>query len=50
MKIIDQFPHTVRVIENCWILMSDGAHLAARIWLPTDADTIPVPAILEYIP
>ena len=50
MKIIDQFPHTVRVIENSWIPMSDGAHLAARIWLPTDADTIPVPAILEYIP
>jgi putative CocE/NonD family hydrolase len=50
MKIIDQFPHNVRVIENCWIPMSDECHLAARIWLPADADTIPAPAILEYIP
>jgi len=50
MKIIDQFPHNVRVIENCWIPMSDECHLAARIWLPADAETIPAPAILEYIP
>ena len=50
MKVIDPFPHTVRVIENCWIPMSDGCRLAARIWLPADAETTPVPAILEYIP
>jgi uncharacterized protein len=50
MKIIDRFPHAVRVIENCWIPMPDGCRLAARIWLPADAETIPVPAILEYIP
>ena len=50
MKIIDRFPHAVRVIENCWIPMSDGCRLAARIWMPADAETIPVPAILEYIP
>ena len=30
--------------------MSDGCRLAARIWLPADAETAPVPAILEYIP
>ena len=24
--------------------------LAARIWLPRDAETVPVPAILEYLP
>ena len=50
MKIIDRFPHAVRVIENCWIPMPDGCRLAARIWLPADAETTPVPAILEYIP
>ncbi|HEY6367300.1 MAG TPA: CocE/NonD family hydrolase [Candidatus Binatia bacterium] len=50
MKIIDRFPHIVRVIENCWIPMSDGCRLAARIWLPLDAETTPAPAILEYIP
>ena len=30
--------------------MSDGCRLAARIWLPEDADSDPVPGILEYIP
>jgi putative CocE/NonD family hydrolase len=50
MKIVDRFPHAVRVIENCWIPMSDGCRLAARIWLPTEADKGPMPAILEYIP
>ena len=42
--------HEVRVIENCWIPMPDGCRLAARIWLPADAEISPVPAILEYIP
>ena len=27
-----------------------GCRLAARIWLPEDAEASPVPAILEYIP
>ncbi|MEX0655602.1 MAG: CocE/NonD family hydrolase [Phycisphaeraceae bacterium] len=30
--------------------MPDGVRLAARIWLPEDAEGDPVPAILEYIP
>src|SRR5919205_2559826 len=30
--------------------MSDGARLAARIWLPDDAMAHPVPALLEYLP
>ncbi|MXY34664.1 MAG: CocE/NonD family hydrolase [Boseongicola sp. SB0664_bin_43] len=30
--------------------MPDGTRLAARIWLPVDAETDPVPAILEYLP
>ena len=30
--------------------MADGIRLAARIWMPEDATTHPVPAILEYIP
>ena len=37
-------------IENVWITMSDGCRIAARIWLPADAEAAPVPAILEYIP
>ena len=50
MKNTHRFPHAVRVIENTWIPLSDGCRLAARIWLPADAETAPVPAILEYIP
>jgi len=48
--IIDQFPRTVREIENQWITLADGTRLAARIWIPADADKDPVPAILEYLP
>lgn len=50
MKTVNQFPHDVRVIENIFIPMRDGARLAARIWLPVDAEREPVPAVLEYIP
>ncbi len=32
------------------IPLSDGTILAARIWLPADALSRPVPAILEYLP
>jgi predicted acyl esterase len=48
--VIDQFPRKVREIENEWITMPDGCRLAARIWLPEDAEDDPVPAILEYLP
>ena len=44
------FPRKVREVENCWIPMPDGTKLAARIWLPEDAEADPVPAILEYLP
>lgn len=30
--------------------MRDGTRLAARLWLPLEADAHPVPAILEYLP
>jgi putative CocE/NonD family hydrolase len=40
----------VREVENVWIPMSDGVRLAARIFLPVDAEDDPVPALLEYIP
>jgi predicted acyl esterase len=30
--------------------MPHGARLAARLWMPLDAATHPVPAIVEYIP
>ena len=40
----------MRCLENEWIPMSDGVRLAARIWRPQDAESDPVPAILELIP
>lgn len=43
-------PEPVRHIENVFIPMSDGCLIAARLWLPSDAEERPVPAILEYIP
>ncbi len=50
MKVVTAFPRRVREIEHCWIPMPDGCRLAARIWLPEDAEHAPVPAVLEYIP
>jgi hypothetical protein len=48
--IVTEFPHAIREIEHTWIPLADGTKLAARIWLPTDAERNPVPAILEYLP
>lgn len=50
MRTRTDFPHPVREIENTWIPLADGTRLAARIWLPEDAEAAPVPAILEYLP
>ncbi len=43
-------PQPIRHVETLWIPLSDGTRLAARLWLPEDAERRPVPAILEYIP
>ena len=40
----------IKVIENEWIALRDGTRLAARIWLPEDAASKPVPVVLEYLP
>ena len=50
MLVRVEFPCAVRVIRHEWIPMPDGTRLAARIWLPEDAERDPVPAILEYVP
>ena len=50
MKTVTQFPHATREIMTQWIPMADGTRLAARIWLPVDAEANPVPAVLEYLP
>ena len=48
--IVTNFPKAVRVIEHTLIPLKDGTMLAARIWLPDDAEQNPVPAILESLP
>jgi putative CocE/NonD family hydrolase len=49
-KVITEFPHRTKLLDPEFITLSDGIQLAARIWLPEDAEQNPVPAILEYLP
>lgn len=48
--VVDAFLRTVCCLDPVFIPMKDGTRLAATIWLPEDAKTSPVPAILELIP
>ena len=48
--MIEVFPHAVRQIEHAWIPLRDGCRLAARLWLPADAERAPAPAVVEFIP
>jgi uncharacterized protein len=50
VRVRTEFPRPVREIEHTWLHLSDGTRLAARIWLPEDAENDPVPAVLEYLP
>ena len=50
IKILDSFPHKTREILNLWIPLKDGSRLSTRMWIPVDADSKPVPAVLEYVP
>ncbi len=50
MTIRTQFPHPIAETEDMAIPMPDGTRLSARVWMPVDAETRPVPAVLEYIP
>ena len=50
MAVRTDFPRRVREIEHTSIPLADGTLLAARIWLPEDAEDDPVPAILEFLP
>ena len=44
-------PHNrYSTLENVAILLQDGVRLYARIWLPTEAQQTPVPAVLEFLP
>ncbi len=49
-EIRREFPRTPEVRAGIFIPLRDGTRLAARVWLPDDAETAPVPAVLEYLP
>ncbi len=38
MRTVGQFPKVVREVEHRWIALVDGCRLAARVWLPADAE------------
>ncbi|KAF9878774.1 hypothetical protein CkaCkLH20_03674 [Colletotrichum karsti] len=40
----------IRIHDHVEIVLSDGIILSAMIWIPETADSVPVPAILEYLP
>ena len=50
VQIRTDLPRPVRVVEHLWIPLPDGCRLAARMWLPVDAEADPVPAILDAVP
>ncbi|SDS65622.1 CocE/NonD family hydrolase [Microlunatus soli] len=49
MSLVEIDPSTIEE-RDLWIPMADGVELHARVWLPTDAEADPVPALLEYLP
>ncbi len=50
MDIVRSYPYEIAEWPHVWIPLSDGTRLAARIWMPINAEKCPVPAVLEYIP
>ncbi|MFN3577416.1 MAG: CocE/NonD family hydrolase, partial [Tabrizicola sp.] len=50
MTVRTDFPEAITEIEDLGIFLPDGTRLSARMWLPKDAHSRPVPAVLEYIP
>lgn len=50
MKHVDDFPRKVVEFSDMGITMPDGCRLSARVWMPEDAESDPVPVILEHLP
>jgi putative CocE/NonD family hydrolase len=50
VTVVSAPPRAIHRLDPVWIPLKDGTRLAARVWLPVDADAHPVPAILEYLP
>lgn len=49
-RVRTEFPREVREVPHLEIPLSDGTRLAARLWLPVDAEADPVPGLLEAVP
>ena len=45
----DEPSSRIREIDNLVIPLPSGDRLAARMWLPEDAERSPVPALIEYL-
>ena len=43
-------PRAIVETPDMGITLSDGCRLSARVWMPEDAGSDPVPVILEYLP
>src|SRR5262249_15597145 len=50
IRQVTHLPNRIRVVEHLWIPLADGCRLAAKLWLPANAETAPAPGIVEYIP
>ena len=50
MIIRENFPYKIEVHQNIEIPLPDGTIIRAKLWMPVDAVSNPVPAIIEYIP
>ncbi|MGH9303619.1 MAG: CocE/NonD family hydrolase [Acidimicrobiales bacterium] len=50
MTSVVKGPGAFTRLDHVWVPLPDGIRLGARIWLPEDAPSSPVPAILEYVP
>ena len=51
VRIVTEYPRAIEVKEaDLWIPLRSGHRLAARLWLPADAVSAPVPALLEFLP
>lgn len=50
MRTVTEFPRKIVEQPDAGIIMPDGVRLSARIWMPDDAASDPVPAILEHLP
>jgi len=47
---LSDLPHRLTEVADMRIPMPDGITLSARVWMPENAPSRPVPAVLEYIP